>query len=60
MEFNLFNFGKKMGEWWIDFALVKVGGYEPGIFRISYSHGKWEYDILGWGELVHWWRKRGS
>jgi hypothetical protein len=58
MEFQLFNVGKKHGNWWIDFAVVKWAQWEPGIFRISYNHGKWEYDVLGWGELSHWWRQR--
>ena len=54
MEFNLFNFGKKWDEWWIDLFVVKWDKWEPGIFRVSYSHGKWDYDILGIGELKFW------
>jgi hypothetical protein len=62
VEFNLFNFGKQNGSWWMDFFLTKFVwkryDAELGIFRLSYNHGKWDWDILGIGELIHMWKSR--
>jgi hypothetical protein len=54
VEFNLFNFGKSRGDWWLDLFVLKWKHWEPGLFKVHYSYGKWEWDFLGLGELVHW------
>jgi hypothetical protein len=53
VEFNLFNFGKAHGNVWIDLFVVKWKHWEPGIFKVSYSYGEWDWDLLGIGELLH-------
>lgn len=59
VEFNLFNAMKNYDEWSVDLFLVKWDKWEPALFRIAYTHGKWDWDILGIGELLHWLKIRG-
>ena len=58
MEFNLLNMGKKWEDWWVDLFVVKWDKWEPGIFRIHCSNGKWEWDLLGIGEVWEWWKMK--
>jgi hypothetical protein len=58
MEFNLFNCGKRWEDWWVEVFVVKVKVWEPALFKLSYSHGKWEWDLFGTGELLHWWKAK--
>lgn len=58
MEFNLLNFGKQNGNTWVDLFVLKWDKWEPGLFRVSYSYGKWDWDVLGLGELMHYWKTK--
>ena len=58
MEFNLFNFGKTKNDFWIDLFLIKFKHWEPGLFRLHNSYGKWDWDLFGIGEIKHWWKMR--
>jgi len=58
MEFNLLNIGKKWEDWWVELLVFKWAKYEPGLFKVMYTHGKWEFDILGFGELMAWLKTR--
>lgn len=59
MEFNLLTLGSYYGTIWLEVGCYKGKRYEPALLRVARgTGGKWDFDFLGIGELLHWWRLR--